>query len=78
MENCQSFPCDKIERMCGTKFIYGTSDAGKFGIIIIMNDNGAVLGHLRYDQFKAVFDRLIEISVQKGKGNFCREVMLRV
>lgn len=52
----------------------GLSDARELGIIIIMDENEAGGGKFAFDEAEGIADRLIEVAVEKSKGNLVGQV----
>lgn len=55
-------------------FIHGATGAGEGGIIIVVYDHNSLFRQAGSDEFEADTDGIIEITVEKSKGDFVRKI----
>lgn len=58
------------------KLIDSTGGTGEFRVIVIVHDDNSPLREAREDKSQASLYRAIEVTVEEGKGDFCRQVLL--
>lgn len=58
------------------EFIYGAGGARKLRVIVIVDDDDSLLREARGDKLEAGFDGAIEITIEKGEGDFYRKVFV--
>lgn len=62
--------------MGAQKLIDSTGGTGEFRVIVIVHDDNSPLREAREDKSQASLYRAIEVTVEEGKGDFCRQVLL--
>ena len=57
------------------EFVNSAGGAGEFGVVVVVNDDNSPLGEARQDELETSFDRAIEVTVAKGKGDLSGKVL---